>query len=177
MRYLTLLFLVATVCNALKAQEMPQPTLAFPFDGITLTDMDSSKTLPSEKILKKGKPTVLAFWLTTCGPCQMELAAYSKRYAAWQQELDFQLLAISIDYPERFRQIAVKARTAQWPFPVWWDSGRMFRDVLPGGLNGLPQVFLFDAKGKLVWQHRRYAPGQEALLEEQLRALGTAKKQ
>lgn len=148
-----------------------QPTMPFPFADIRLTAPDSSAIIPGSKVLKKGKPTVIAFWLTTCGPCQMELAAYSKHYAEWQKELDFQLVAISTDFRQNYKRIAQRAQEGGWPFPVWWDAERVFLSVMPGGLNGLPQVFLFDKKGQLVWHHRRYAPGQEELLIAQLRAL------
>ena len=107
---------------------------------------------------------MLAFWLTTCMPCQAEFAAYSKNFEAWQKEADFRLLAVSIDFPERFPKIGQLAKDKKWPFPVYWDSQRAFKAVLPGGLNGLPQVFLFDKNGQLVWQHKRYVPGDEAEL-------------
>lgn len=177
----TLLLLVTTVWAFAQAQTQTlevssQPTMPFPFAGITFTAPDSTTTVTADKVLKTGKPTVLAFWLTTCGPCQMELAAYAKQYADWQKEMDFQLFAISTDFRKNFRRIAVRAQEGGWPFPVWWDADRVFMNYLPGGLNGLPQVFLFDQKGKLVWHHRRYAPGQEALLLEQLRAVAVARK-
>ena len=175
MRTLLLLLVTAFLHPQAQSQTLEvttQPTLPFPFAGITVTAPDSATFLPADQLLKTGKPTVLAFWLTTCGPCQMELAAYSKQYAEWQKEVDFQLFAISTDFRHNFRRIAVRAKEGGWPFPVWWDADRKFMNVLPGGLNGLPQVFLFDKKGKLVWHHRRYAPGQEALLWEQLKAAG-----
>lgn len=145
-----------------------QPSAAFPF-GITLLKPDST-TVNTNELLKKGKPTVLAFWLTTCVPCQAELASYAQHFAEWQKETDFRLLAISIDFPERFPQVKKMAREKKWPFPVYWDNTRAFKAVLPGGLNGLPQVFLFDKNGTLVWQHKKYAPGDEAELFKQIKA-------
>ncbi len=151
------------------AAQSPQPTFDFPFN-ITLLKTDSSAVNTSQ-LLKKDKPTVLAFWLTTCMPCQAELTSYAKNFADWQKEADFRLLAVSIDFPERFQQVKKMEKEKKWPFPVYWDNTRAFKAVLPGGLNGLPQVFLFDKNGTLVWQHKKYAPGDEAELFAKIKAL------
>lgn len=168
MRYLYFLSLGILFCLPAKAQ-MQQPVAAFPFQ-ITLLTPDSTVT-STEKVLAKGKVTVLAFWLSTCLPCQIELAAYTKKYAEWQQQADFQMFAISIDFPQRFPQMAKMAKTSGWPFPAYWDQVQAFKNILPGELNGLPQVFVFDKDGKLVWQHRRYITGDEDELFAQIKAL------
>lgn len=163
-----LLAIFFIVSNGMWAQNA-QPSANFPF-GISLLKTDST-TINTKDILKKDKPTVLAFWLTTCLPCHAELASYAQHFADWQKEADFRLLAVSIDFPERFPQVKKMAKEKKWPFPVYWDNTRAFKEVLPGGLNGLPQVFLFDKNGTLVWQHKKYAPGDEAELFSKIKAL------
>jgi len=153
---------------ALSAQNAPAGD-TFPFN-ITLLKPDST-AVNSKAVLKTGKPTVLAFWLTTCLPCHAELASYASHYAEWQKQADFRLVAISIDFQERFSKVREMAKEKKWPFPVYWDRERAFKTVLPGGLNGLPQVFLFDKNGKLVWQHKKYAPGDENELFAKVREL------
>lgn len=164
---LSCLFAFAGVLS-LRAQNA-QPTTAFPF-GIPLLRTDST-TVNTNKLLKKDKPTVLAFWLTTCMPCHAELASYARQFDAWQKEADFRLLAVSIDFPERFAQVKKMEKEKKWPFPVYWDNTRAFKTILPGGLNGLPQVFLFDKNGTLVWQHKKYTPGDENELFEKIKSL------
>ncbi|MCC6281523.1 MAG: TlpA family protein disulfide reductase [Saprospiraceae bacterium] len=151
------------------AQQQAQPTQPFPF-SVTLTQTDSSE-LDSRKVFETGKPTVVSFWLTTCMPCLAEFAAYTKNYADWKQQTDFNLLGISLDFPGRFNKIAPMAAEKKWPFPVYWDRIRAFKQIMPGGLNGMPQVFLFDKTGKLVWQHKGYSPGMEQVLFEKIKAL------
>ncbi|MBV6442964.1 MAG: Thiol-disulfide oxidoreductase ResA [Saprospiraceae bacterium] len=146
-----------------------QPTANFPFN-IPMLKPDST-AVNTNDILKKGKPTVLAFWLTTCVPCQVELTAYAKNFSKWQKEADFRLLAVSIDFPERFQKVKQMAMEKNWPFPVYWDYTRAFKAVLPGSLNGLPQVFLFDKNGTLVWQHKKYVTGDELKLFEKIKEL------
>jgi len=173
MRHLLYLICGFLFCSSAIAQTLPQPVMAFPFQISLLTP--DSVAVQSETVLGKGKITVLAFWLSTCLPCRVELAAYTAKYAEWQRQADFQLVAISIDFPERFSQMAKMAQSSAWAFPAYWDQERAFRNILPGELNGLPQVFLFDKKGQLVWQHRRYVTGDEAELFAQIMALQSAK--
>ena len=137
----------------------PSDTL-FPFNvGLRSTD---SVAIGSKIALRAdGKPTLLAFWLTTCYPCMIELDTYTKKYADWQKESPFHLMAISTDFPKNFRRIGQVVAERKFPFPVFWDENRAFRYLLPGGLNGLPQVFLFDKNGKLVWHHKGFYTGLE----------------
>ncbi len=137
----------------------------YPFN-ILLTDMDSVQTFISKDVLAQPKsgpsqPIVLAFWLTTCMPCHVELSTYTANYAAWRQQANFRLLAISIDFPHRFRDIKRIAQEKGFPFEVYWDVHRLFRSVMPGGLNGLPQVFIIDKEGKIAYHHKGFRPGDE----------------
>lgn len=165
MRFLTF---VLFLCPGAFSFAQTAPELPF---QVVLTTPDSLEVNSSAFWKPDGKPTVLAFWLTTCLPCQAELAAYAQHYAAWQREAPFRLFAVSLDFPERFRQVQTKARSGQWPFPVVWDRMRAFKELLPGGLNGFPQVFVFDGKGRLVWQHKGYKSGDEAVLFQKLSEL------
>ena len=145
---------------------------SFPYD-IALLSMDSSALNTADLMALNGKPTVLAFWLTTCHPCRVELGDYAKKVDAWQNDTPYNLFAVSIDFPDRFGQVKKFATQQDWPFPFVWDIDREFKEVLPGRLNGLPQVFLFDAEGNLVYQHKKYLPGDDdRLFEEVKKAAG-----
>jgi thiol-disulfide isomerase/thioredoxin len=168
MKFRHLLALCFAAFNSVSAQNV-QTSNDFPFNIPLLTP--DSTSVNTNDLLKKDKPTVLAFWLTTCMPCHAELASYAQHFADWQKEADFRLLAISIDFPERFPKVKSMAKEKNWPFPVYWDSKRLFKYVLPGELNGLPQVFLYDKNGTLVWHHKRYRAGDEAELFEEIKKL------
>ncbi len=150
-----------------QARQKSKIDTLFPFD-IKLMQPDSTSIL-SSKIFKKGKPTVLAFWLTTCYPCQIELNEYSKNYENWKKEADFDLIAVSTDFPKNYRNM--KKRATELPFPVLWDSVREFREILPGGLNGLPQIFIFDKNGKIAFHKKGFSTGDEAALFSKIKSL------
>ena len=140
----------------------------FPFD-IILRDT-SGHLYSSEKVLPtKGKPLVLLFWLTTCGPCRHELAVINENYAAWKKEKDFRFIAISMDWKENFTQFTERVRISEWQFEALNDIQHEFLYVMPGGLNGLPQVFVLNDKGNITYQHRRFILGDEVELFEAIK--------
>jgi cytochrome c biogenesis protein CcmG, thiol:disulfide interchange protein DsbE len=162
---------ILAVNSASYAQEAPlsQPSKPFPFD-VVLHTPDSVAYNSTYIFGTEKKVTVLAFWLTTCGPCAVELDAFSQHYYDWIERYNVRLLAISMDFPEQFSDIRRRLDQKYYPFPVWWDGTRSFKELLPGRLNGMPQVFVFDPEGRLVWQHKGYRTGDESKLEQQIQA-------
>ena len=134
----------------------------FPYD-IDLKNADG-QVVNSSKLFKKNKrATVLLFWMTTCGPCRMELNAISSKFETWKKKTDFDFYAISIDFS--------RVKESKWPFPAYMDIHREFRSVMPGELNGLPQLFVLDQKGSVLYHTRRYMPGDEDKLFEALQKI------
>lgn len=146
---------------------------AFPYD-ISLKTA-SGEVLNSENVLKpNGKPTVLLFWLTTCPPCAMEMKAISEKYEDWQKETDFNLVAISTDFSKNYPNFVKRVEEKKWPWKTYNDVHREFRKVMPGGLNGLPQTFLLDKDGNIVYHKRKYRSGDEDKLYEQVKSIAAA---
>jgi peroxiredoxin len=142
----------------------------YPFD-IDLLQVDGSKLKSSQVFHKNKKATVLLFWMTTCGPCRMELNAISQKFNQWKKQMDFDLFAISTDFSDRVEQFNTRVNDSKWPFPAVMDINREFRYVMEGGLNGLPQVFVLDKKGAVIYHTRKYRPGDEDLLFQKLLSL------
>ncbi len=142
----------------------------FPYD-IDLK-LANGETINSETALQaNGKPTILLFWLTTCYPCRVEMKAIKKVYAQWKQEADFNLVAISTDFPKNYDNFVKQVKDNDWPWQTYNDLNREFKHVLPGGLNGLPQTFILDAAGNVVYHKRKYSSGDEQRLFEKIKAI------
>jgi peroxiredoxin len=142
----------------------------YPYD-IELKDADGQIVNSAKVFSKRKKATVLLFWMTTCGPCRMELNAISSKFNQWKKKVDFDFYAISTDFPDRVEQFNNRVKESNWPFPAYFDFNREFRFVMPGELNGLPQLFVLDKKGKIVYHTRRYLFGDEDKLFDALKAI------
>lgn len=141
----------------------------FPYD-IELRD-ENGKSFNSSEIMNSDKPTIVLFWLTTCPPCKIELREIKKKYEGWQKEADFNLFAISTDFPKNYDNFCEMVKTNDWPWPAYNDVNREFRKVMPGKLNGLPQSFVFNQKGEIVYHKRKYRMGDEDKLFEEVKSL------
>ena len=123
--------------------------------GVDDTLALDTRALLSEHLGKR--PVVLLFWMTTCGPCRRELADLSAVIEAWRAAADFALVPVSLDFP--WRRDAFHARAAEYPWTSYLDERREFPLVMEGGLNGVPQIFVFDAAGRQIFHRRKYRPG------------------
>ena len=90
------------------------------------------------------------FWLTTCYPCGMEMKAISGKYNQWKKEANFNFYAISTDWPKNEQSFINRVQKKNFPWESYWDFNKEFKYIMPGKLNGLPQVFLLDKNGNIA---------------------------
>ncbi len=141
----------------------------FPKD-LEVKTMDG-KVISAKELLNDGKPTVLYFWLTTCGPCKRELKAITQEYESWKAETGVRLVAISTDFAKNEGKVYKTPGEKGWNFEVFWDYQRQFRNYVPGTLNGLPQAVVLDKNLNIVYHRRKYAPGDEKEMYEVIKQL------
>lgn len=142
----------------------------FPYN-IDLKGADGTVINSAELFKDNTRPVVLMFWLTTCYPCRMELQAISSKFEAWQKEVDFKLVAISMDFPHNYGNFVKRVTESNWPFEAYNDLNREFGMAMPGALNGLPQVFVLTPQGEIVYHTRKYVTGDEDLLFSKIKEI------
>jgi thiol-disulfide isomerase/thioredoxin len=98
----------------------------------------------------RGRPVVLAFWASWCGPCRAELPALSD----WSEEHpEVDVLAVNVD---RQRQPAERFMSSvRFDLPVAFDPDA--EHLGRYGVQSMPTTFLFDRAGALAWQHTGYS--------------------
>ena len=147
---------------ASRARPVDSIAEAYPFDLALTGSRGAADTLATdtERLLAPHlgqRPVVLLFWMTTCGPCRLELRDLEARLPGWHAAVDFAFVPVSLDFPSR--RAAFHARAADYPWISYLDERREFPRVVPGGLNGVPQVFVYDAAGELAFHRRKYRAG------------------
>lgn len=142
----------------------------FPFD-IDLRDTTGRIRKSDQLLPTKGKPLVVLFWLTTCPPCRLELEAIQRKYDTWQREVPFRLIAISTDFSDNYPKFRERVREGNWQFEAYHDLNREFMYVMQGGLNGLPQLFILNELGEVIYHKRRYNLGDETELFEKIKSI------
>ncbi len=129
----------------------------------------NGKWTQTDKLVTPGKPLIISFWATWCKPCVKELTAISDNLPDWQKETGVELLAVSIDDSRSSSKVAPFVAGRGWDFKVVLDVNGDFKRAL--NVINVPHTFLYNAEGKLVWQHTSYAEGDEAELLKKLREL------
>ena len=127
------------------------------------------KSIQSDQLLVSGKPLVLSFWATWCKPCVKELTAIQEQLPDWQEATGVQLVAVSIDDTRSSSKVAPFVSGKGWDFPVVLDVNSDLKRAL--NVVTVPHTFLFDGKGKLVWQHTGYAEGDENELLKKIKEI------
>ena len=159
MQNLSLLLIVMFLASSLMAQKAVPEVEVQDLEGkqVTLTDYVGNDQL-----------TVLSFWATWCKPCKDELDAISEVYTEWQKKYDVQLVAVSIDDARTQRRVIPMVEQKEWPYTILADPNSNAKRAL--NFRVIPQTFLVNEEGKIIYSHTGYTPGAEFELEEKIKA-------
>ena len=135
---------------------------------ITITDLQG-KPVNIQEHAKKSKITILSFWATWCAPCKRELDAISELYPTWQTEYSTNLVAITIDNARALTQVKPLIEEKGWEFDILVDTKQELQQAL--NFQAIPQTFVVDAEGNILYQHEGYTPGDEYELEKIIKGL------
>lgn len=104
----------------------------------------------------KGRPLVLDFWATWCGPCKVEIPWFEKLHDQYASQ-GLEILGVSADdldkddpaklFTEK-RDISEFAAKMHMNYPVLIDADSI-ADAY-GGVDALPTTFFINRKGKIV---------------------------
>jgi thiol-disulfide isomerase/thioredoxin len=112
--------------------------------AFTLTTLDGKKVSLSDY---KGRPVLVNFWATWCGPCKVEMPwfeAFHKQYAAQ----GFEILGLTDDVDAGKDVIAKVAQKIGVTYPILLTDGKV--QTAYGGLDYLPMSFYIDKNGVIV---------------------------
>lgn len=126
-------------------------------------------TINLQDFAQNGKPTIISLWATWCAPCKKELDAIAEVYEDWQADYNVEVVAISIDTRRQLAKVKPMVETKGWPFQILSDANNTLTNVL--NYQTIPQTYLVDENGEIVYSHNGYLPGDEYELEDQLKAL------
>ncbi len=127
----------------------------------------SGKSVNIQDYTNDGKLTILSFWATWCSPCKKELNTIADYYEEWQDEYDVQLVAVTIDNARALRKVKPMVDNFGWDYIILSDQNEDLKKAM--NFQTVPQTFVIDQDGKIVYTHSGYKPGDEAELEEVLK--------
>ena len=114
----------------------------------------------------RGKPAVISFWGVTCKPCITELNALNEVMEEWLEDVDFDIIAVSVDDSRFSSRARSMAQGYDWQFKCVFDKNQDLKRAMNVSLT--PQTFIVDASGNIVYSHSGYTPGSEYELYDKL---------
>lgn len=96
-----------------------------------------------------GKPIVLNFWASWCGPCQMEMPEFQEKYLLLGEEVHFLMVNMTVG---RETVTTAKQFVAQneYSFPVLFDTDA--GAAASYRVYSLPTTYFIDAEGYIIAQ-------------------------
>lgn len=151
-----MLFCVACMLGAEDPEKAP---------SFCLTSMDN-ETVYLDSLA--GNYVILDFWAITCKSCVEGLDAMKEVYAAYK-ERGLIFLAINEDGPRNKSKVPGFVKGHQWDYTILYDTNQEVKDLF--GIQAIPETYIVDPEGYLVYRHRGFKEGDEEDIRDKLEEL------
>jgi thiol-disulfide isomerase/thioredoxin len=121
------------------------PTVPAP--DFTVYDADGNPVNLSDYF---GKPIVLNFWASWCGPCQREMPAFNEKYLELGEEVHFLMINMADGKRETVESASAFIQENGYTLPVFYDTDSIAGYIYQ--VYSLPTTFFIDANGNAVAQ-------------------------
>jgi len=124
-----------------------------------MVDRDGNRIKLSDM---RGKPVVLNFWASWCGPCKSEMPDFEEAYKEYGDDITFMIVNLTDGKNETVDTAQAFIDSQGYTFPVYFDTDS--NGAAAYGVSSIPVTYFIDAQGYLV------AYGQGALNSETLKS-------
>ena len=113
----------------------------------TVYDFDGNEVKLSDYL---GKPVVLNFWASWCGPCKMEMPDFDEKHQELGSDVQFLMINLTDGKTETVEGASSFIASMGYTFPVFYDTSSMAAALY--GVSAIPTTFFIDAEGYAIAQ-------------------------
>jgi len=100
----------------------------------------------------QGKPVILNFWASWCGPCKSEMPAFEDAYQAYGEDIHFVMVNLTDGSRETVEGAAAYIDDQGYTFPIYFDTG--YSGAIAYNVSAIPATYFIDAQGNQVLSGR-----------------------
>lgn len=130
----------------------------------TVYDMDGNAVKLSDYF---GKPIIVNFWATWCGPCKSELPAFDTMYAKYKDEVHFLMVNLTDGSRDTKDSVTAFVNDGGYTFPVYFDT--TMEAAYTYSAYSIPMTLLITSDGQLA--HTQMGAMSEETLEQYTQTL------
>lgn len=127
-------------------------------DDFTVYDADMNEVKLSDSF---GKPIIVNFWASWCGPCKSELPAFDNLYGKYKDDVVFLMVNLTDGQRETVSSVKEFISDSGYSFPVYYDIE--YDAAIAYGVRSIPETVFIHADGSLY--DIRVGAMNEAVLE------------
>ena len=96
----------------------------------------------------EGKPVVLNFWASWCGPCKSEMPDFEIAYQEYGEKIQFLMINMTDGYQETVSSANDFIKDKGYTFPVFYDSN--LEAAKAYSVYSIPATYFIDAEGYII---------------------------
>lgn len=114
-----------------------------------------------------GKPIVVNFWASWCGPCKMELPAFNNMYKKYGDKIELLMINLTDGYSETVDGVKKFVTKNNYDFPVYFDTEYSASNAY--NIYSIPETVFINKSGNMVSSY--IGAMSEELLEQYIQNL------